>query len=73
MGIGLFQTSGQILALGGPVGTLLAFIFAGFVVVSVMRSLAEMASVRPVKAAIIDYPYVFLDEAAGFTVGVFYV
>ena len=69
VGIGLFQTSGQIVALGGPVGALLAFIFAALIVVSVMRSLAEMVSVRPVKGAILDYPDVFVDEALGFTCG----
>ena len=37
-----------------------------------MRSLAEMVSVRPVKGALMDYPDVFVDEALGFTVGIFY-
>ncbi len=72
VGIGLFQTSGQIIALGGPVGALLAFCFAGLIVISVMRSLAEMVSVRPVKGAIMDYPDVFVDEALGFAVGLLY-
>lgn len=72
VGIGLFQTSGQIIALGGPVGALLAFFFAGLVIFSVMRSLAELVSVRPVKGAIIDYPNVFVDEALGFAVGIMY-
>ncbi|KAL8738319.1 MAG: hypothetical protein Q9181_000862 [Wetmoreana brouardii] len=48
VGIGIFQTSSEIIALGGPVGALLAFIFAGLVIFSVMRCLAEMVSVRPV-------------------------
>lgn len=68
----MFQTSGQIIALEGPAGALIAFIFAGLVIVSVMRSLAEMVSVRPVKGAIMDYPDVFVDEAFGFAVGVSY-
>ncbi|KAM0799181.1 amino acid permease/ SLC12A domain-containing protein [Usnea florida] len=72
VGIGLFSTSGQTIALGGPVGALLAFFFAGLVMVSVMRSLAEMVSVRPVKGAIMDYPGVFVDEALGFAVGLLY-
>ena len=72
VGIGLFQNSGQILAIGGPVGALLAFIFGGLVVISVMRSLAEMVSVRPVKGAVMDYPDVFVDEALGFAVGLLY-
>ena len=72
VGIGLFSTSGQTIALGGPVGALLAFFFAGLVMVSVMRCLAEMVSVRPVKGAIMDYPGVFVDEALGFAVGLLY-
>ena len=39
---------------------------------SVMRSLAEMVSVRPVNGALMDYPDVFVDESLGFTVGIFY-
>ena len=72
VGIGLFQTSGQILALSGPVGTLLAFLFAGLTIFAVMRSLAEMASVRPVSGALMDFPRVFVDEALGFAVGFMY-
>lgn len=72
VGIGLFSTSGQIIALGGPVGALLAFFFASLIIFSVMRSLAEMVSVRPVKGAIMDYPTVFVDEALGFAVGLLY-
>lgn len=72
VGIGVFSTSGEIIALGGPVGALLAFIFAGLVVFSVMRCLAEMVSVRPVTAPLIDFPHTFVDEALGFTVGVMY-
>jgi len=72
VGIGLYQTSGEIITLGGPVGALLAYIFAGLVVFSVMRCLAEIASVRPVTAPIIDFPHTFVDEALGFSVGIMY-
>ncbi|KAL9134358.1 MAG: hypothetical protein Q9175_004463 [Cornicularia normoerica] len=72
VGIGLFQTSGQIVALGGPIGAILAYLFAGLTIFAVMRSLAEMASVRPVPGAIMDYPDVFVDEALGFAVGLMY-
>ncbi|KAI4288384.1 MAG: hypothetical protein L6R35_002346 [Caloplaca aegaea] len=72
VGIGLFSTSGEIIALGGPVGAFLAFIFAGLVIFSVMRCLAEMVSVRPVTAPLIDFPHTFVDEALGFTAGLMY-
>ncbi|KAL8868785.1 MAG: hypothetical protein Q9174_004756, partial [Haloplaca sp. 1 TL-2023] len=72
VGIGIFQTSGEVISLGGPVGALLAYIFASIVIFSVMRSLAEMVSVRPVTAPLIDFPHTFVDEALGFTVGIMY-
>ena len=58
--------------MSGPVGALIAFLFAGLTIFAVMRSLAEMASVRPVSGAIMDYPGVFVDEALGFAVGLMY-
>lgn len=72
VGIGIYQTSGEIIALGGPVGALLAYIFAGLVIFSVMRCLAEMVSVRPVKGPLMDFPHTFVDEALGFAVGIMY-
>jgi amino acid transporter len=53
-------------------GCVLAFIFAGVIIIVVMRSLAEMVSVRPLSGALINYPYTFVDEALGFAVGVTY-
>lgn len=72
VGIGLYQTSGEVIALGGPGGAFIAFAFAGLVVVSVMRCLAELVSVRPVKGPLIDFADEYVDEALGFTVGVSY-
>ena len=59
--------------MGGPVGALIAFLFAGLIIFSVMRCLAEMASVRPVQGALMDFPSTFVDEALGYTVGVMYL
>ncbi|KAL8664374.1 MAG: hypothetical protein Q9202_003063 [Teloschistes flavicans] len=83
VGIGIFTIPGEIMALGGPVGALLAFILASLVIFCVMRCLAEMVSVRPngkneanhsdqVSAPLIDFPHTFVDEALGFTVGIMY-
>lgn len=58
--------------MGGPVGALLAFVFASITILSVMRSLAEMVSIRPVQGALMDFPSVFVDEALGFAVGYSY-
>ncbi|KAG9230141.1 amino acid permease/ SLC12A domain-containing protein [Amylocarpus encephaloides] len=72
IGIGIFVTSGELIAISGPVGCVIAYIWAGLIITGVMRSLAEMVSVRPVSGALLDYPHVFIDEAAGFSVGVIY-
>lgn len=72
VGIGIYQTSAEILAASGPVGALLAYIFAALVAFSVLRCLAEMASVRPVTGALMDFPEKFVDEALGFAVGIMY-
>ena len=72
VGVGIYQTSSEISALRGTGGALLAYIFAGLVIFSVMRSLAEMVSVRPVKGPLIDFPHTFVDPALGFAVGIMY-
>lgn len=48
--------------MGGPVGALLAFLFASLIIFSVMRCLAEMVSVRPVQGALMSFPADFVDE-----------
>lgn len=58
--------------MSGPVGAVLSFFIASLVIISVMRSLAEMVSVRPVKGALMDYPATFVDKALGIAVGVVY-
>ena len=66
------MTSGQFIGISGSAGSTIAFLCAGFIVVGVMRSLAELTSVRPVSGALIDFPHTFVDEALGFAVGVTY-
>ena len=53
-------------------GAIIAYIFAGLVIFSVLRCIAEMVSVRPVKGPLMDFPNTFVDEALGFTVGIMY-
>lgn len=72
IGMGLFVTSGELIAIAGSGGCVLGFILASFVVVGVMRSLAELVSVRPLSGALIDYPHTFVDPALGFAVAVTY-
>ena len=48
------------------------YVYAGVIIISVMRCLAELVSVRPVSGALIDYPHTFVDPALGFAVAVMY-
>ncbi|KAI9805099.1 MAG: hypothetical protein M1825_000933 [Sarcosagium campestre] len=73
VGIGLFVSSGELIAIAGPAGCVLAFVIAGLIIFGVMRSLAEMVSVRPFSGALIDFPHTYVDPALGFAVGVIYM
>lgn len=70
--MGIFVTSGELVGIAGSMGCVIAYIGAGFIIVPVMRTLAELVSIRPVSGALIDYPHTFVDEALGFAVGVTY-
>ncbi|KAI9800303.1 MAG: Cationic amino acid transporter 2 [Piccolia ochrophora] len=72
IGIGLFVTAGNLVGLSGSLGCVISYIVAGLIITAVMRSLAEMVSVRPLSGALIDYPHTFVDPALGFAVGVTY-
>lgn len=72
IGIGIFITSGELIGISGSVGCVIAYVSAGLVIFGVMRSLAEMVSVRPLSGALMDYPHTFVDPALGFAVGVTY-
>ncbi|KAI9741128.1 MAG: hypothetical protein M1834_002841 [Cirrosporium novae-zelandiae] len=72
IGIGLFINSGEFLGLSGSVGIILAYLFAGLIVMAVMLCLSEMVSVRPVPGAIFEYPKLYVDPALGYAVGFIY-
>ena len=72
LGTGLFLGSGEALATAGPVSTLIAFIFVGTIVYSVMVSLGEMAAFIPVAGSFCVYPSRFVDRSLGFSVGWMY-
>ena len=62
----------EIIGIVGSPGTMLAYFGTGFIVTGVMRSLAELVSVRPLPGALMDYPRTYVDPALGFAVGVSY-
>ncbi|GAW14355.1 hypothetical protein ANO14919_037570 [Xylariales sp. No.14919] len=72
IGTGLFIGSGKALATTGPVGCLIAFIFVGTIVYSVMVSLGEMATYMPVAGSFTAYASRFIDPSLGFAAGWIY-
>lgn len=72
VGTGVFIASGTSIATAGPVGALLAYIFVGTLVYSVMLSLAEMATYLPIAGAFTQYAARFVDPSLGFAMGWIY-
>ncbi|KAJ5653524.1 hypothetical protein N7490_000527 [Penicillium lividum] len=72
IGTGLFIGSGTAIANGGPVGALIAYIFVGTIVYSVMTALGEMATYLPIPGAFTAYATRFVDPSLGFAMGWIY-
>ncbi|KAK1991183.1 amino acid permease [Colletotrichum falcatum] len=72
IGTGLFLGSGKAIATSGPVGCLIAFVFVGSILFSVMTALCEMATYIPVPGAFTTYASRFIDPTLGFAMGWLY-
>ncbi|KAJ5703108.1 hypothetical protein N7488_010656 [Penicillium malachiteum] len=72
IGTGLFIGSGTAIAYAGPVGALIAYIFVGSIVYSVMVSLGEIATFLPIAGAFTSYATRFVDPSLGFAMGWIY-
>jgi len=72
VGTGVFIASGGSIATAGPAGALLAYVFVGTLVYSVMLSLAEMATYLPIAGAFTQYAARFVDPSLGFAMGWIY-
>ncbi|KAJ5645862.1 hypothetical protein N7490_002234 [Penicillium lividum] len=72
IGTGLFIGSGTAIAYAGPVGALLAYIFVGSIVYSVMVSLGELATFLPIPGAFTTYATRLVDPSLGFAMGWIY-
>ncbi|PVV04455.1 hypothetical protein BB560_001047 [Smittium megazygosporum] len=68
IGTGLFVASGGSFPIGGPGGTLLAFIVSGLILLFVMNSLAEMSTFIPVAGSFNSFAERFVDPALSFAV-----
>lgn len=71
IGAGLFMGSGSVINLAGP-GAILSYIFAGFIVILVMRMLGEMAAVNPTSGSFAHYAHEAIGPWAGFMIGWLY-
>ncbi|KAJ5698291.1 Arginine permease CAN1 [Penicillium macrosclerotiorum] len=72
IGTGLFIGSGKAVAHAGPVGALIAYIFVGTIVYSVMTSLGEIATYIPIPGAFTSYAARLIDPSLGFAMGWIY-
>ncbi|MCX7538471.1 amino acid permease [Corynebacterium sp. P5875] len=71
IGAGLFLGTGVGIQIAGP-AVLLAYIFAGILVVFVMQMLGEMAAARPASGSFSNYAEMALGHWAGFSTGWLY-
>jgi GABA permease len=71
IGAGLFVGSGIIIGKTGP-GAILSYVFAGLIVVFVMRMLGEMATVNPNTGSFAVYAREGIGEWAGYATGWLY-
>jgi len=72
VGMGIWTNTGELISISGSAGCVIAYTVSAFLVTAVMRSLAELVSVRPFAGALMDFPSTFVDPALGFAVGVTY-
>ncbi|KAF4625272.1 hypothetical protein G7Y89_g12897 [Cudoniella acicularis] len=72
IGTGLFIGSGEAIAKSGPAGALIAYLFVGTIIYSVMQSLGEMATYIPISGAFTSYASRFVDPSLGFSMGWIY-
>ncbi|MCD4557819.1 amino acid permease [Schaalia sp. lx-100] len=71
IGGGFFLGTGQAIAVAGP-AVLISYMLAAFIAVSVMYSLAELASALPSTGSFSTYAQIGIGRLAGFTVGWLY-
>ncbi|KIV93012.1 hypothetical protein PV10_04257 [Exophiala mesophila] len=69
IGTGLFLASGQAIALAGPVGALLGFIFMGAITIGVALCSGELSSFAPVTGGFVRHAGTFVQPALGTATG----
>ena len=69
IGTGLFLGSGRALSRAGPLSLLLGYSVVGSIVLAMMLSLCEVASLAPVTSSYIRHASMFTDDALSAAVG----
>ncbi|KAE9367500.1 hypothetical protein N431DRAFT_486595 [Stipitochalara longipes BDJ] len=72
IGTSAFNTAGQVLALAGPVGLLVAVILTGAIAASTGETIGEMVQVFRVPNAIYEYIAAWVDEDIAWVAGIMY-
>lgn len=72
IGMGLFDNSGEILNIAGPVGGLIAYIIVGIAVICIMEGVAEMIGHWPIANAMVEFVKAFVDKDLAIVVGLAY-
>ncbi|KAF8843482.1 general amino acid permease [Paxillus ammoniavirescens] len=69
IGTGLFLGLGEILAICGPLGSLIVYIQVSTVIYATALSVGEMAAYLPITGSLLHYAARWLDPAVGFALG----
>lgn len=64
-GIGVFFTSGKSTGISGSLGCMVVYLYAGLIIIPLIRSPAEMMALRPFTGALLDYLHSFLADTLG--------
>ena len=72
IGIGFAKSSGEIIAIAGPGGALLAFVLVGLVAICVMEGVCEMINLWPISNGMIEFVRNFVDDDLAIVVGFTY-
>jgi amino acid transporter len=70
--MGLFDNSGEILGIAGPVGALISYIITGIGVICIMEGIAEMIGHWPIANAMVEFVKAFVDKDLAIIVGLAY-
>lgn len=69
IGTGLFLSSGNAIALAGPVGAFLGFLVMGFITVGVSWNIAELSAFLPLTGGFVRHATKFVQPAFGTAAG----